>query len=123
MNLRLLDEPLAVLRLAPTDPIPDYVWSSPFFSITRTHEELSLFLAAEAIPEGVKASTGWRAMHVVGSLDFSLFGIISALTMPLAAKQISVFSISTHDTDYLIVPEDRLEDAIDVLKRNGHVFS
>ncbi|MFP4281653.1 MAG: ACT domain-containing protein [Opitutales bacterium] len=122
MKLHLLDFELAVLRLAPDADIPAFVWESPFYSLTRTPDELSLFLAAEVIPAGIPATAGWRAFHVVGSLDLSMFGIISALTMPLAAKQISVFSISTHDTDYLIVPADRLEDAMDVLSRAGHQF-
>jgi hypothetical protein len=119
MDLHLLDFPLAVVHLQPTDPIPDFVWQSPFYSITRTADELSLFLAADCVPEGMEASTGWRAFHVTGTIDLGIFGIISALTMPLAARQISVFSISTHDTDYLIVPEDRLEDAVELLSRAG----
>lgn len=122
MKLHLLDFELGVLHLAPDASVPDYVWSSPFYSITRTQDELSLFLAADCIPEGEQASRDWRAFHVVGHLDFEVVGIISSLTMPLAAKQISVFSISTHDTDYLVVPADRLEDAIDVLTRSGHRF-
>lgn len=122
MQLRLLDFPLSVLRLQPEDAIPAFVWKSPFFSITRTASELSVFLASEVLPPEVGAVGGWRAFYVVGNLDMSLTGIISGLTMPLAAKQISVFSISTHDTDYLLVPADRLEDAIDVLGRAGHLF-
>lgn len=119
MNLHILDFPLAVVRLEPTEPIPAFALKSPFFSITKTAEELSVFLAEDCVPEGMDASRGWRAFHVDGTIDLGITGIISALTMPLAAKQISVFSISTHDTDYLIVPDARLEDAIDVLRRAG----
>jgi uncharacterized protein len=122
MRLHLLDFELGVLHFPPEAEIPAFVWSSPFYSITRTADELSLFLAADRIPEGFTASRGWRAFHVVGNLDFEVVGIISGLTMPLAAKQISVFSISTHDTDYLLVPADRLEDAMDILTRAGHRF-
>ena len=122
MNLNILPYPLAVLHFSPNDPIPDFVWSSPFYSITRSDSELSVFLAADAIPASVEASTGWRAMRVAGHIDFQITGIISSLTMPLAAKQISVFSISTYETDYLVVPEDRLDDATDVLRRAGHHF-
>lgn len=120
MKLHVLDFPLAVVRLEPTEPVPEYALQSPFFSITKTASELSLFLAEDCVPEGTDASTGWRAFHIEGTIDIGITGIISALTMPLAAKQISVFSISTHDTDYLIVPDDRLEDAIDVLRRAGY---
>jgi len=122
MNLHLLDFELGVLHLEPDATIPDFVWDSPFYSITRTPDELSLFVAAECIPDSIEATCDWRAFHVVGHLDFEVVGIISGLTMPLAAKQISVFSISTHDTDYLVVPSNRLEDTIDVLTRAGHRF-
>lgn len=122
MKLHVLDFELAVVRLDPNSAIPDYVLKSPFFSITRTTEELSLFAAADCIPHTIDASRNWRAFHVVGNIDFETCGIISGLTLPLAAKQISVFSISTHDTDYLIVPVDRLDDAVDVLSRAGHQF-
>jgi len=122
MKLQLLESDLAVIRRAATDPIPEWVWSSRFYSITRTDEELSIFCEARVVPLNESGNSGWRAMRVVGTLDFSLIGIISSLTMPLAAKQISVFSISTHDTDYLVVREDRLDDAVDVLRRAGHQF-
>lgn len=122
MKLELLDADLAVIRLDPGNSIPEWVWSSGFYSITRTESELSIFCEARVIPLNESANSGWRAMRVVGTLDFSLIGIISSLTMPLAAKQISVFSISTHDTDYLVVREERLDDAVDVLRRAGHQF-
>ncbi len=122
MNLHILEFPLSVLRLEPHEAIPDFVWKSPFYSITRSDSELSLFIASSVVPEGIAAVGGWRAFHVAESLDLSLSGIVSSLTMPLAAKQISVFSISTHDTDYLIVPADRLDDAMDILNRSGHHF-
>ena len=109
MKLHLLEYNMGVIRLDPETPIPDFVWQSPFYSITRTVSELSLFLAADSIPESVEASREWRALHVVGSLDFEVSGVISGLTLPLASRQISVFSISTYETDYLIVPSDRVE--------------
>ena len=61
MNLHVVDFPLAVVRLEPSDPIPDFALKSPFFSITKTATELSLFLAEDCVPEGMDASTGWRA--------------------------------------------------------------
>lgn len=122
MKLHLLEAELAVIRHEPTDPIPEWVWTSGFFSLTKTSDELSIFCEATVVPESENGVAGWRAIRVAGTLDLSLCGIISALTFPLAAKQISVFSISTHDTDYLIVPQDRLDDAIDVLRRAGHSF-
>jgi hypothetical protein len=122
MKLQLLESELAVIRRQPSDPIPDWVWQASFCSVTKTDDELSIFCSVDVVPETEKATAGWRAFRVVGTIDFEIIGIISSLTMPLAAKQISVFSISTHDTDYLVVPDERLNDAIDVLQRSGHQF-
>ena len=120
MLLHLLPQSLAVTRLAPDQPIPDWAFSGTFFSVTKTEDELSIFCDAELMPDDPERSTGWRAFRVAGQLDLALAGVISQLAMPLAAKQIPIFSISTHDTDYMLVSEDRLGDAKDVLRRAGH---
>lgn len=122
MKLALLEAPLSVIHFSSQNPIPEWVWSSRFYSITRTSDELSIFCETACIPHSEDAAHGWRAFRVVGSLDFSMNGIISSLSLPLAAKQISIFSISTYDTDYMVVLEERLADAMDVLRRAGHQF-
>ena len=122
MRLHVLEEPLAVVRLQPETPVPQWVFQSRFFSVTKTDDELSIFCEERVVPSEVEGTGGWRAFRVAGQIAFELSGVISGLTLPLAAKQISLFSISTHDTDYLVVREDRLEDAIDVLQRTGHQF-
>ena len=122
MNLHILEFELGVIRLEPDAAIPDFVWDSPFLSITKTPHELSLFLSSNSIPDSLHASRDWRALHVAGPIDLEVTGIIAGLTLPLAARQISVFSISTYETDYLIVPSARLDDAVDLLKSAGHQF-
>ena len=120
MLLHLLPQTLAVMRLDPDAEIPDWAWQGQFFSITRTDEEISIFCDSASMPENPAKIDGWRAFRVAGQLDLQLTGIISQLAVPLAAKQIPVFSISTHDTDYMLVRQDQLEDALDVLRRAGH---
>ena len=123
MRLNLLPQRLAVIRLDPDAAIPDWATKAAFFSVTRTADEISIFCDSEAMPDDSEKIDGWRAFRVAGQLDFELTGVISTLAMPLAAKQIPVFSISTYDTDYMLVREDQLEDAIDVLRRAGHSFN
>jgi hypothetical protein len=122
MRLILLPQRLAVTRLDPDAQIPDWAYKGSFFSVTRTDDEISIFCDSDLMPESLEKVDGWRAFRVAGQLELQLTGIISSLAMPLAAKQIPVFSISTHDTDYMLVREDTLEDAIDVLRRAGHAF-
>lgn len=84
-------------------------------SITRTADELSIVCAEELAPAGAKIQPGWRAFKVMGPLDFSLTGIIATLTAPLAEAKVSVFTMATYDTDYLLVQEKGLEVAIAAL--------
>ena len=120
MRLSLLPQTLAVMRLDPETPIPKWALRGEFFSVTRTDDELSIFCDSACMPDQPGKIDGWRAIRVVGQIDLQLAGVISQLSLPLAAKQIPIFSISTHDTDYLLVRESQLDDAIDVLRRAGH---
>ena len=122
MQLILLPQRLAVIRMDPDAAIPRWTSKGTFCSITRTGEEISIFCDSDAMPDHPDKLDGWRAMRVAGQLDLHMTGVISTLAVPLAAKQISVFSISTHDTDYMLVREDQLDDAVDVLRRAGHRF-
>ena len=120
MQLNLLPQEMAVVRLDPGDPVPDWVFNGDFCSLTITKDEQSIFCDAAVIPDSVKKVAGWRAFQVDGQLDLELTGIIAQLAVPLSAKQISIFSISTYDTDYMLVNGSQLEDALDVLRRAGH---
>ena len=119
LDLQLLEGTWAVARLAPEAPLPGWAGGS-FMSLTRTPEELSVVCAERAVPPGVQCERGWRALKVQGPLDFGLTGILDALTGPLAAAGISLFAISTYDTDYLLLKEARLEEALAVLRAAGH---
>lgn len=98
----------------------NWATAGSFFSITRTLEELSVVCAEQVIPEGITSEKGWRCLKVHGPLDFSLTGILSSLLHPLAKANISVFALSTYDTDYLLVKEADLERAKVVLLEAGH---
>ncbi len=118
--LRLLSDELAVARLEPTLSVPDWAMGGALSSITRTEAELSVVCLAEQVPEGVVAERGWQCFEVAGPLDFSLVGILASLTGTLAEAGISIFAISTYDTDYVLVRTERLGDAIAALCRAGH---
>lgn len=78
---------------------------------------------AGAVPSGVRVEAGWRALAVQGPLDFDLTGIIAALAAPLAAARISIFAVSTYDTDYVLVRDRDLERAVLALRGAGHSVS
>ncbi len=115
LTLSITSNKLAVCRLQSNDVIPSWVVRDPFFSITRTSDELSLVCSENSVPEKVRSEKGWRSIKVEGPLDFSLTGILASLTSPLAASAISIFAISTFDTDYILVKENKLDDAVKIL--------
>jgi hypothetical protein len=88
--------------------------------MTRTDEELSLVRGAEAVPNDARAERGWRALRIAGTIDFALTGVLAAVLSPLGEAGLSIFAVSTFDTDYILVREHALPAAIDVLRAAGH---
>lgn len=122
LRLQVLLIRLAIVRLAPTEPLPTAALTGSFFSITRTPDELSLVVPVEDLLAEWQAELVWRALKVVGPLDFALTGILAGLTRPLAKAGISIFALSTFETDYLLVKEEYLASAVDVLTRQGYIL-
>lgn len=121
--LRELPHRLAVCRLGQDEPVPDWCGEpGNFLSITRTGEELSIICDEAMVPSVVSAVRGFRAMGVVGPLEFSEVGVLTSLAGPLADAQISVMAVSTFDTDFLLVREERYAAARSVLEAAGHHF-
>lgn len=120
LTLRLHPETFSVGKLAPTETIPAWALDGKLFSITRTANELSIVCESERIPADVTQETGWRCLQVDGPLDFSMIGVLTALLNPLAQNGVSVFVISTFDTDYLFIKASVLEQSIQVLTESGH---
>lgn len=123
MDLALLAQELAVARLPAEDDVPAWAWRGEFVSITRARGELSVVCAAGAVPSddgGVRVERGWRALVVTTPMDFDATGVAAALTRPLADAGISVLPIATYDTDYLLVRQERLADALAALLAAGH---
>ncbi|GHO77418.1 amino acid-binding protein [Ktedonobacter sp. SOSP1-85] len=123
MQLVILAIPLSVCRLDPRQEIPAWALSRrEFLAITYTRQELSIVCVSEVVPEEVQVEHGWRALQVEGPLDFSLTGILAGLATPLSGAGISIFAISTYDTDYLLVKEVHLDRARKVLEALGYTF-
>ena len=121
LTLGILPEIFAVCRLPASSTTPKWVAKSPFFSVSKTPKELSIVCVQENVPSDIKCERNWSCFEVQGPLDFRLTGILDSLTDPLAAAGISIFSISTFDTDYLLVKQENLKKAVVVLKEAGHV--
>lgn len=122
LTLAVLDNLYSVCRLAPEAGIPNWVPATGFGSVTRTAEELSVVCPSDAVPDNVEAERDFQILKIEGPLDFSLTGILLAVAGPLADAGISIFALSTFDTDYVLVRNKDLGNTLSVLEAAGHTI-
>lgn len=120
-TLEIFPEQLAVVRLGPGAEIPTWAESSSLFSITATATETSLVCAKRSVPTKARQAGPFTAFRVQGVLDLALTGVLVSLLAPLAEARISVFSLSTFDTDWLLVPRGSVDAAVAAWTAVGHV--
>lgn len=121
LTLLLFEGCLAVCRLPSNSTVPAWAFAKgPLSSITRSEKELSIICGESAVPAGVRCERGWRVMKVENPLNFALTGILVSLAAPLADAGVSIFTVSTFDSQYLMVKEASIEVALKILVNAGH---
>ena len=120
LRLSLFPSEYAVCQLPPDTDFPSWVRGGELLSLTRTADELSIVCLSSLVPADVKAEYGWRAIKVLGSLDFSLVGVLASLAGELTQANVSIFALSTYDTDYILVKANMIDRAIITLRKAGH---
>lgn len=120
LTLRRLSETFSIHSLRPESAIPDVVFNAPIFFLAKTYDEISLVLPEHIEIDSEEVENGWQAFEVVGPLDFSLTGIMSSISTVLANEKISIFAISTFDTDYVLVKSDKFEAAKTALIQHNY---
>ena len=121
LNLKLLKGKYSVCRLNKDDEIPKWIFNEEFFSITKTEDELSIVCLQDRIKDNVLCERNWKVLKIEGPLDFSLIGILSKISTLMANNNISIFAISTYDTDYILIKEELIDKAIEVLINNNYI--
>jgi hypothetical protein len=112
---------MAIVRLRPSDAVPEWArHTAGLVCVARTEDELSIVCPEEWVPASVQRSAGWFCLKVIGPHDLAAVGILAALVDPLRDKGISVFALSTFDTDYLLAPRMQRDNAISALEESGH---
>ncbi len=124
LNLEILEGTYCVCKGLSTHDISNIQEMSDFFSLTKTCDELSVVCSQMAVPNNVQAECerDWKIFKVMGPLDFSLVGILANLSALLTAASISIFVISTFDTDYILIKEVNLDQAVTALEKGGHTI-
>jgi hypothetical protein len=121
LPLELLADTLAICRLDAGAPLPRWAdGPSAFLTVSRTAEELSITAVQRMVPADARCERDYRAFRVRGPLPLDLIGILAAIADPLAEAGLSIFAISTYDTDYVLVKSRDLPTALEALERAGH---
>lgn len=124
LDLDLLPDEYAVCRLPAGSRVPGLTGNGAvagLLSVTWTPDEVSVICTADRVPDGASSvERSWRCLRVAGPLDLALTGVLASLAAPLAASRVNIFAFSTFDTDYLLVPAVRLDEAMAALTGAGH---
>lgn len=120
LTIEVLPAHWAVCRLAPDAAVPQWASDGAFVSMTRTQDELSIVCLESRVPANVKSARGWCVLKLAGPFEFSAVGVLHSVTSPLAAAGISLFAVSTFDTDYVLVQDASLSAAVAALRDAGH---
>ena len=121
IKLKLLELDLAIVKLENVPSLIELLEKAKFFSFTKSDDEVSLVVETKFLEDQWNANAGWRAFVIAGPLDFSLVGILKQVLTPLAGANIGVFTISTFDTDYILIKEHQVKVALNVLKTKFEV--
>ena len=119
LSLTVLDTRLAVCQFDTAGEIPAWTQVNlPLRSVTFTEDEISVVLPQESIPAGFnKCEKGWCIIKIDGKLDFNLCGVLSSILNILTKISVSVFVLSTFNTDYILVKEKHLAKSILALRK------
>jgi uncharacterized protein len=110
----------AVVRQPPNAPVPTWAAAGDLISITRTADELSIVCPADNIPDEFAIVPRWICLKLEGPFPFSQTGVLLSFIVPLSNNGIPIFTISTYDTDYVLIPQEHAERALDLLYKAGH---
>jgi hypothetical protein len=122
LKLSILENLFTVHRFPPDYEIPKQIYENQFCSISKTEDELSIVCSSSVLLGSESSETGWSCIKVLGPLDFSLTGILADISGVLAKAEVSIFAISTFDTDYVLVKSEKLPVAKEALQKSGYTF-
>jgi hypothetical protein len=120
INFKLLHGQYTIVQFPPESEIPTWIQGDDFIALVRTRDELSIVCESELTPNDVRSDQCWRILKVDEILDFSLVGILAQISTILASEGVSIFVISTYNTDYLMIKDEQLRKAVVALQQAGH---
>lgn len=122
LTLHLLNETFTINKLPQFAEIPSILSNGELCFIFRTDEELTIICPDYMAPNNVQQELGWRCFKVEGEMKLQEVGVLAAIAEPLAEANVPIFAISTFNTDYVLVMEEHLVNAVQALQKSGHTF-
>ncbi len=123
LHLMTHPEDVSVIRLGPHED-PSWDWTAaPVGSLTRTADETSIVCLADRVPAGQTQHGPFRAVEIAGPLEWGMIGVLAEILDPLVKAQISILTLSTYDTDWILVPAGDIDTATQVWRRAGLIVT
>jgi hypothetical protein len=122
LRFRWLAGAYAIVHMDPEATVPDWATKGVFCSVTRTADELSIVCPADNLPAALSSESRWICFKLEGPFPFSQTGVLLSSIEPLSHNGVPIFAISTYDTDYVLVQEQFMGIAQQVLAAAGHVL-
>jgi hypothetical protein len=120
--LSILEETYIIHKLDQSTNLPEELIECEFYSLSNSQEEISLVCPEQILIQSENSSPNWKCLKVAGPLDLNLTGILAGLSDTLSKAKISIFAISTFETDYVLIQKQVLETAKSALKSAGYKF-
>ena len=118
MEIKVIDEKFSVCKVQDYSAVD---LAQPFCFTGSTDEENSLVCATANVPDNtIERSDGWQGFRIQGVLDFSMVGILAKIASLLAKHGISIFAVSTYNTDYIFMKQESFEKALHLLEQSGY---
>ena len=121
-TLAVIDCEFTIHAFDPNSAIPAPVLNSDLFFIGKTEDTLSVVVPSSVNLVSLESDKGWRALELLGPLELSMVGIMANLGTVLAKAKVSMFIVSTFDTDFFLVKADKLHDAVTALQEDGYTI-
>ncbi len=122
LKFELIDNLFTVHKFPAGHDIPKHIYEQQFYFIGKTDNELSVVCNSALVLNSETSEPGWACLRIAGKMDFSLLGVLAEVTAIIAEAEISIFVLSTFDTDYILLPADKLAPAREMLLASGHSF-
>ena len=119
LQFEVLPNRFAVCQLDMVKPLPNWVFSSSFYTVSKTADELAVVCEEDLVQDEIVKSVGWRLLKINAVLDLSLTGITAQFSTALANAGVNLSVIATYNTDYILVEEAKLTTAIEALRGAG----